>query len=99
MFQDLAIADCRVVPYCASLFGPLRLLMPAVGLLIPYRLLNRITRSSIKRGLLFNLKAATLERFVIAGRVPSVKRSGPPADLSRADGSALCGSRELAGTT
>jgi len=69
MFQDLELEEIRVVRYCSSFFGLLRYLVIGVGLLFPYRLLDRMTGSSVKQGFLFNLKVATLERFMIAGRV------------------------------
>jgi len=70
MLQDLGLTEYRVRRYCASLFGPTRHLMLAIGALLPYRLLDRVTGSSLRRGFWFNLKAATAERFVIAAQVP-----------------------------
>ena len=71
MFQDLELTDNRLQEYCSSFFGPMRYLIMAIGAIFPYRLLDRLMRSSLRQGFIFNLKAATLARFVIAGRVPT----------------------------
>ncbi|MGM0488574.1 MAG: class I SAM-dependent methyltransferase [Planctomycetota bacterium] len=76
MFQDLELADNRLREYCSSCFGPMRYLILTIGVFFPYGLFNRLLRSSLNQGFLFNLKAATLARFVIAGRVPTGKRAG-----------------------
>ena len=73
MFQDLELMDNRLQEYCSSFFGPMRYLIMAMGALFPYRLLDRLMRSSLRQGFIFNFKAATLARFVIAGRAPTPK--------------------------
>jgi len=70
MFEDLELKQTRVHRYCSSFFGPARHLFSVAGALLPYRLLEALTGASLRRGVLFNLKAATLTRFLIAGRVP-----------------------------
>lgn len=74
MFQDLELTENRVQQYCSSFFGPMRYLVLLVGLLLPYRLFNWLTGTSLTQGVIFNLKAATLARFIIAGHVPTTKR-------------------------
>lgn len=81
MFQDLELTNIQLQEYCSSFFGPMRYPILALGTCLPYRLLDRLTQSSLRQGILFNLKAATLARFVIAGRVPAGERNEPDSKL------------------